>query len=273
MTDIAQDSAPRLYSALVVAASRRGVDDVLAKEGGVSHKCFIDVAGDPMLLIVVKALLESGRIGQVVVSIDQDAMAEAAALLAPLGGKVTMVSSRETLGSSVLAAIDAVSELVPLIITTGDNALHTPEMVKFFCDALDGCTGDTAIGLTRAEVLLEKFPEGNRAFHRFRDMHVSGCNLYALLTPRSVEAARVFDGGGQFAKKPWRFLTSFGLVSFIVYKSRMATFAQFLTLLSRGLKIKAEPVFMPFAEGPIDVDRVSDWQLAVRIIEDRRSSS
>lgn len=265
--------SPQNYSALVVAASRRGVEDLLARHGGVSHKCFIDIAGEPMLRIVVRALLESGRIGHVVVSIDEDARGEAEAMLAPLDGHVSIVSARPTLGASVLAAINEIPDLLPLVITTGDNALHTPEMVRFFCEALDGCGGDAAIGLTRAEVLLERYPDGNRAFHRFRDMHVSGCNLYALLTRKSAEAARVFDGGGQFAKKPWRFLASFGLPAFLVYKSRLAAFGQFMNLLSRGLRIEARAVFMPFPEGPIDVDRLSDWQLAERIIRERRGET
>lgn len=263
--------APDAYSALVVAASRLGVEDLLARHGGVSHKCFIDVAGEPMLRIVVRALLESGRIGHVVVSIDEAARGEAEALLAPLDGHISVVSSRPTLGASVLSAINEIPDLLPLVITTGDNALHTPEMVRYFCDALDDCEGDAAIGLTRAEVLLAAHPEGNRAFHRFRDMQVSGCNLYALLTHKSAEAARVFDSGGQFAKKPWRFLASFGLPAYIVYKSRLATFGRFMSFLSRGLRIEARAVFMPFPEGPIDVDRVSDWKLAERIIRERRA--
>lgn len=262
--------APQVYSALVVAASRRGVEDELAKRGGVSHKCFIDIAGEPMLLIVVRALLQAGRIGHVVVSIDEEARGEAEELLAPLEGHISVVGSQPTLGASVLSAIDEIPDLLPLVITTGDNALHTPEIVRFFCDALDDCGGDAALGLTRAETLLERFPEGSRAFHRFRDMSLSSCNIYALLTRESVKAARVFDSGGQFAKKPWRFLASFGLAAFVVYKSRLATFGQFMSLLSRGLRIETRAVFMPFAEAPIDVDRVSDWKLAERIINERK---
>ncbi|WP_373490795.1 NTP transferase domain-containing protein [Parasphingorhabdus sp.] len=267
-------AAPQsLYSALVVAGSRKGAEDLLAKEGGVSHKCFINIAGEPMLLIVVRALLESGRIGHVVVSVDEAARGKTEALLAPLGGHITVVEAQSTLGSSVLGAIDEIPDLLPLVITTGDNALHTPEMVRYFCDELDQSECDAALGLTLAEILLKKFPEGNRAFHRFRDIQVSGCNIYALLNRESVECARVFDSGGQFAKKPWRFFASFGLAAFLVYKSRMATFTQFLSLLSRGVHAKVQPIFMPFPEGPIDVDRLSDWHLAERIILERRHSA
>lgn len=271
MTNHIGTAPAKKFSALVVAASRRGAEDPLAQAGGVTHKCFLDIGGEPMLVVVVKALLESGRIGHVVVSIDEAVRYETERLLAPLKGHISVVGSRPTLGASVIAAIDEIPDLLPLVITTGDNALHTPEMVRHFCDALQDSDADAAFGLTRAEVLLEKYPDGDRAFHRFRDMRLSGCNIYALLNRKSVDCARVFDSGGQFAKRPWRFLVSFGLPAFLVYKTRLATFGQFARLLSRGLGVKAEPVFMPFAEGPIDVDRVEDWHMAQRIVAERRT--
>ena len=57
------------YTALVLAASRGNLDP-LAQAGGVSHKCFIDIAGEPMLRRVVRAVAESGRIGRIVIQIE-----------------------------------------------------------------------------------------------------------------------------------------------------------------------------------------------------------
>ena len=94
-------------------------------------------------------------------------------------------------------------------------------MVAFFCDALAGLAEDGALGLTPANYVLEKYPEGNRAFHRFRDGAFSSCNLYALLTPKGIEAAQVFRSGGQFGKKPKRLIGAFGLWAFLLYKSRL----------------------------------------------------
>src|SRR6187401_2359473 len=61
----------RHYTALVLAASRGNLDP-LARAGGVSHKTFIDVAGTPMLERVVRSVVESGRVGRVVISIEQE---------------------------------------------------------------------------------------------------------------------------------------------------------------------------------------------------------
>jgi MobA-like NTP transferase domain len=260
------------YTALVLAASRGNLDP-LAQAGGVSHKCFIDIAGRPMLQRVVEAVMASPRVGRTIVAIEPDSMAEARQILAslPRSEAIDYVASRENIGSSVAAV--AREDLLPLIVTTGDNALHTEEMVTYFCDALDSVEEDAALGLTPASYVLEKYPEGNRAFHRFRDGAFSSCNLYAILRQPGLDAARVFNSGGQFGKKPRRLIGAFGLVAFLLYKSRLFTLRTILKTLSRGIGVRTAPVLMPFAEGPIDVDRPVDWELANRIVRAREEKA
>lgn len=262
----------RRYTALVLAASRGNLDP-LAGAGGVSHKCFIDIAGQPMLRRVVAAVMASGRIARTIVAIEPGSIEEAKTILAPLPGAdaIEYLASRENIGASVAAV--ASPAMLPLVITTGDNALHTAEMVRYFCDALDGVTEDGALGLTPAGYVLDKYPEGNRAFHRFRDGAFSSCNLYALLTPRALDAPRIFNSGGQFGKKPRRLIGAFGLFAFLLYKSRLFTLRTVLNALSRAVGVRTAPILMPFAEAPIDVDRMVDWELANRIIAAREAGA
>jgi 2-C-methyl-D-erythritol 4-phosphate cytidylyltransferase len=261
------------YTALVLAASR-GSQDPLAQAGGVSHKCFIDIAGQPMLRRVVQSVRDSGRVQRIIVQIEAESTEEAKAILAPLGidDMLVFTPSAGSIGTSVFAAAATFPEALPLVITTGDNALHTGELFKHFCDALDECDADAALGLTPASYVMEKYPEGNRAFHRFRDGGFSSCNLYALLTPAAIKAAAVFNGGGQFGKKPKRLIGAFGLAAFIIYKSRLLKLDTFLRFLSQSLRVRTKPVLIPFAEGPIDVDRQVDWDLANRIIAEREKA-
>ena len=263
--------AEKAYTGLVLAASRGNLDP-LALAGGVSHKCFIDISGQPMLRRVVRAVMESGRIGRTIVAIEPDSIEEAKAILADLPGAATIeyVASRDNIAASVDAV--ATPDMLPLVITTGDNALHTAEMVRFFCDALDTFKDDAALGLTPARYILEKYPEGNRAFHRFRDGAFSSCNIYALMNPRSLKGTRVFATGGQFGKKPKRLIGAFGLAAFLFYKSRMLKLRTFLKFLSVAVGVRPGAVLMPFAEGPIDVDRMQDWDLANRIVQAREAA-
>ncbi|HEX8364223.1 MAG TPA: NTP transferase domain-containing protein [Allosphingosinicella sp.] len=264
------------YTALVLAASRGNLDP-LAQAGGVSHKCFIDIAGQPMLRRVVQAVAESGRFARIIVAIEEEAMAEAREILAPVpgAGDILYVPSKTNIATSVTAVAAAHPDALPLVITTGDNALHTAEMVAHFCDALGPLAAagyDGAIGLTPARYILDKYPGETRAFHRFRDGAFSSCNIYALMTPRAVERGPdIFRTGGQFGKKPKRLIGAFGLLAFLVYKSRQVSLPVFLRLLGRAIGIRTAPVLMPFAEGPIDVDRMQDWELANRIVAAREA--
>lgn len=262
------------YTALVLAAARGGARDPLAQEGGVSHKAFIDLAGKPMLRRVVESVIDSGRVGRVIVSIEQQAMEEAKQVLAGLDARLPIVytPSRESIGASVGGIEHSFPDALPLIITTGDNGLHTAEIVRSFCDQLDSATADGALGLTDARHVLEKYPDGSRAFHRFRDGQFSSCNLYAFLTPQAYRGAAIFNGGGQFGKKPKRLIGAFGLAAFLVYKSRLVRVRPFIRFLSRAIGVKTVPIFLPFAEGPIDIDRMSDWKLAERIIREREAA-
>lgn len=263
------------YTALVLAATRGGAHDPLAQAGGVSHKAFIELAGEPMLRRVVEGVIDSGRVGHVIVSIEQESMAEAKQILNGLGERVpiTYTPSKESIGASAAAVTQEFADSVPMIVTTADNGLHDGPIVKAFCDGLDEVTVDGALGLTDARYVLEKYPEGSRAFHRFRDGAFSSCNLYAFLSPAGFKATAVFNGGGQFGKKPKRLIGAFGLVAFLVYKSRLVKVQPFIRFLSRAIGVKTEPVFLPFAEGPIDIDRMSDWQLAERIIREREGKA
>jgi GTP:adenosylcobinamide-phosphate guanylyltransferase len=258
------------YTALVLAATR-GNRDPLAEEGGVSHKAFIDLAGVPMLRRVVEGVIDSGRVGHVIVSIERQAMEEAKQVLAGLEKRVPLswLASKDSIGTSVIAVEDAFPDALPLIVTTGDNGLHTGAIVRSFCDQLDGISADGALGLTNAQLVLDKYPDGTRAFHRFRDGRFSSCNLYAFLKHGAIQSDSVFNCGGQFGKKPQRLIGAFGLMAFLVYKSRLLNVRAFLRFLSHAIRVNVVPVFLPFAEGPIDIDRMSDWKLAERILRER----
>jgi hypothetical protein len=69
-----------------------------------------------------------------------------------------------------------------------------------------------------------------------------------------------------------RLIGAFGLVAFLMYKSRLFTLKTVLKALSRTVGLETAPVPMPFAEGPIDVDRMQDWQLANRIVAAREAA-
>lgn len=264
-----------MITALVMAASRRGAADPVAQLQGLSHKCLVRVHDRPMIEHVLGALDASGSIGEIIVSIEDAAIIDHLALVQRLRaqGKLKTVPSGPTLADSVTQAVSLGNARFPLLITTADNALHDAQLVEGFCAEIARSSADVVVGMTRAEVVLAAYPEGQRAFHRFRDGGYSSCNLYALRTPEAVKAARAFATGGQFAKKPWRIAKAFGLLTLAFYKLRWLSLQQMAGQVSRGLGVRLDVVLVPRAEGPIDIDNPKDFALAEKILGARAAAA
>lgn len=262
-----------MITALVMAASRRGAADPVAQLQGLSHKCLVRVHDRPMIEHVLDALSQSAVIGKIIVSIEDAAIIADLPLVKRLQneGRLKTTPSGSTLADSVTSAIAQGQPTFPLLITTADNALHDTALIDGFCLEVERSTADVVVGITRADVVLAAYPEGQRAFHRFRDGGYSSCNLYAMRTPAAAKAARAFATGGQFAKKPWRIAKAFGLLTLAFYKLRWLTLDQMARQVSRGLGVTLRIVLVPRAEGPIDIDNPKDFALAEKILAARSS--
>jgi CTP:molybdopterin cytidylyltransferase MocA len=263
----------RTVPILVMAASRAGARDPLAASQGVTHKCLIRIDGRIMIERVVDALLASGRCGTVYVSIDApDVLRQVPEFLPELErGRIVPVPAAGNLASSVLAALPRLRlDGWPLVITTGDNAVHTPELVRDFVDGTLASRADAVAGITHETDVTPSIPDSGLAWHRLRDGGFSSCNLYGLNNDKAIEAVRIFEGGGQFGKKHWRILKAFGVLPFVLYKTRFATTEQLFARISRNLELKVAPVWLPYPYGPIDVDNLQSFALSERLLRERR---
>jgi len=258
-------------TALVLASARRGPADPVAAAEGLGHKCLVDLAGRPMLDRVVTALAAARHIGRIFVSCEDpgliDALPGGRTLAAD--GRLACVPAGPTLTDSVKAAAAAVCEPFPLLVTTGDNALHTPQIIDDFCAQSLASGADVTLGMTPAATLLAAYPDGARAFHRLADGAWSSCNIYALMTPEALATAQVFAGGGQFGKRPRRILAAFGLTALILYRFRLASLDALMARLGRRFGLAIAALRLDYAEAAIDVDNVSDLALTRKILAER----
>lgn len=248
------------WNAIILAAGR-GPDDPMAKAYGVANKCTIAIGGTPMLVRVAGALEASGCVASTLVAIE-----DAAIVAELLGRRATAVAPAASAPSSVLAAVRAGRTAYPLLITTGDHALLTPEMVRHFCSQSEHSDADFTAGLARAETILTAYPESIRTFFRLGPDRVSGCNLFALRNERGLRLLERWQYLEQVRKKPWRLIAAFGLAPLLRYVTGRLDLATAFAIVSRKLGITARPVLMPFAEAAIDVDKPADKELAERIV-------
>lgn len=263
-------------SALVMAARRPGVTDPLCAMGDVSHKCMLHIHGQIMLERVIAALLDSGCIARVYVSIDDAAVLRDGERLRDwlAAGTVQAVAAEGNLADSVLAAAREIPDVEwPLLITTGDNALHTAELIRDFVQQGCAAAGDAALGLTRECDVTPEIPDSNLNWHWLRDGGFSSCNLYLLHSRKALSGVSIFRSGGQFGKKHWRILKAFGLLPFVLYKFKLTSTDRLIRRIGRNLGLRMHAVFLPYAYGPIDVDNPKSFALSERILAARERPS
>jgi GTP:adenosylcobinamide-phosphate guanylyltransferase len=227
------------------------------------------INGRAMLERVTEALIESGSCKRIYVCIDDDNVLRTNRKLSEWldKGLITSIPAGGNLADSVLAAaIYMRDEDWPVLITTGDNALHTPEFIREFADAARKTGADVALGITREETVIATIPEAGKAFHRVKDGGFSSCNVYALTGKETLKTVNVFRGGGQFGKKHYRILKAFGLASYLLYKFKLIGIDGIVKRLGKGFGVSVAPVILPYDFGPIDVDDQTSYDLAERIL-------
>ena len=252
-------------TALVLAGQRPGgAPDPMAAAAGVSHKALLPVAGVPMLLRVVSALRASPAVGRIAASIE--APEETLAGVEGLEG----VLPRAAAPSPARSAAAALEEFgAPLLVTTADHALLTPEMVGHFVSAApEGAAA--AAALARSETVLAAYPGTRRTWLRVRDGAFSGCNLFLLAEAEGAAKAVAFWRRVEAERKrPLAIARLLGPLTLLRFALGRLTLRAALDALERRCGARLAAVEMPFADAAVDVDKPADLALAEAVLRAR----
>lgn len=255
----------RRFTALVLAGSR-GPDDPVARAAGVTHKAFAPVAGLPMLLRVVQTLRSSPSVGDLALCIDRSALEQldppvAAELLADM----RVIAPDKTPSASVRRAIETLSDALPLLVTTADNVLLSPQMVEHFCSAAP-TDADLTVAVATETTIRRAYPQSIRTYYRFGGEGISGCNLFLARTPAVMKVAAFWSEIERHRKRPWRLVAAIGPLTLLRFLLGMLDHEAALRRLSEIVGARVRTVEMPFAEAAIDVDKPADLILAEQIL-------
>ena len=250
---------------LILAAQRAGTVNALAEAASVSHKCIMPMQSRPLIEHVLSTLEAMPEAARITVSIDAPDALTGVPLVESLiaAGRLSIKQSGATLFDSIASALPEPEDF-PVVITTADNVLLTEDMLRHFIPNLADI--DVGVAMCQKEVLLAKYPDGQRRFHKFADGEWSNCNLYALTTPAALSAAEFFRGGGQFAKSLKRVMDAFGLFNMIGYKFAWFARDKAMSRLSTRSGVRIKAIDMPFPEAPIDVDNERTRRIAEEIL-------
>ncbi|WEK47488.1 MAG: nucleotidyltransferase family protein [Candidatus Andeanibacterium colombiense] len=254
---------------LIMAGQRLGQIDALAAAYGITHKCLVPLLGRPLIGYVFDAVDAAFPGSRIVVSINDpralDDEPEAQRFFDT--GRLTTVASERNLLESTFAAVEGADW--PVLITTGDNVLMTPEALRdFHRFALDQ-RADAAAMFARKEDILAAHPEGQPRFWKFRDGEFSGCNTFWMKDRAALAVAEIFRGGGQFLKFPRRFIGAFGLSNLIGFRLRLFDTNRMLARVSRRFGKTVKVRVADSGELAIDVDTRFSHTVAERLLRKR----
>ena len=160
----------------------------------------------------------------------------------------------------------------PVFVTTADHALHTAEMVDYFCAEARETCGEIVVGLAPLDLVVTAYPNTKRTAIQLRDDAYCSCNLFAFLTPRSRIAAEFWRRVESQRKKTLGSNCWLWLVQPVTLSDQeRPSLGEGLKRKSQRIGLRAGAVFLPFPEAAVNVDTLSDWKLAESIVADRIS--
>lgn len=248
----------------ILLAGARPAGDPLTRSLGVDYKPLLPIAGEPMVLRPLRALLAVPMIARVRVLTQQ---IERIAAVLPADPRVTVEGSAETIAASLQRICADPATRFPLLVTAADHALLTPQMLAEFIAGSADC--DVSVGFVSRSNMLVRFPQAQRTWLRFGRERYSGANLFALRTPAARIGIERWRRVEQDRKKGWRVLLQMGVPLFLGAVLRVRDLHGTARGLSRSLGIVIKGVVLSDPTAAIDVDKAADYTLVTAILDGR----
>lgn len=244
----------------VVLAGDRGPDDPLVQATGAACKALVEIDGQPMVLRVVKTLGLSGYVTQRILSGPPEEFLHGQPALTQLiaDKQLAWKPPQATPSTSAAQAINNTDRQQPILITTADHPLLTPEIVNHFCQDSLQQDLDAAVGLCEYQRIKQAFPGLRKTVLKFSDGEYCGCNLFAFLTGDARRLADIWRQVEDERKNPLRIIRLLGWLSVVRYLTGTLSLTSALNALSKKLGLRIGAVILPYPEAAVDVDSVAD---------------
>lgn len=193
-----------MFTAIVLAGERPS-GGVLSQALGLPASVLVDVAGKPSLERVLEAITATKQAEAGLVCGPAPEVYHATPVLRQMveAHGFQWLAPAQGPSASAIRAVEALRRF-PLLITTGDHALLTPELIDGFCSQALAASGDVVVGLVPHALVEAAFPESRRTVQRYRDGAYCGSNLFAVLNGEGLHALRFWQAVEAERKRPWK---------------------------------------------------------------------
>jgi hypothetical protein len=241
------------FDAFISAGYDRDKVDPLAVLTGQPQKALVKVANAPMIWHVVRALHESGLIGEIVVVGMEPAEAP------DFGRPVHFVADQGSMWANLGSAVHKLAEINDqnryILISNADTPLLTAEMVRRFVDACQPLERDVYWGIVERQTMESTFPGSRRSYLRVREGDFCSGDLFLADLEVAVRVHRSTEAFFNERKNTFQQLRLLGFTTIIKFLFRRLTLQDLLGVIRHRFDLVGEPVPLPFAEAGMDVDK------------------
>ncbi|MDP1933856.1 nucleotidyltransferase family protein [Nitrosomonas sp.] len=266
-------SSPQRFAALVLAADRTNKDPI-TQHTGAACKAFAPVDGIPMVIRVLDTLAACDLITTVILCGPPESlhMHCPELKLRIASGQVTWIPNLDSPSRSAESGLSQIPSDTPVLLTTADHALLTPDMVQSFLRSSLAIQGDATVGLVRQQDIAAAFPGSKRTVIRLRDGGFCGCNLFTF-NPQGRALIRFWRQAEDLRKRPWRLIAQvLGFKMVLSYLFGFLTLQKGLQAVSEKSGVKIQGIMLDDPRAGVDVDKVEDLVLAESILKKKPHS-
>jgi molybdopterin-guanine dinucleotide biosynthesis protein A len=261
-----------MFAAVVLAGERPG-GSKFSRELGLPAGVLVDVAGKSALQRVIEALENAQTVSGGILCGPAPEVYHGTPAFAQLLEHTAFrwLAPEAGPSASATAAARALG-VYPLLLTAGDHALLTPELVDGFCRQARARGGDVVVGLAPYAIVHAAFPQSKRTRQKYRDGDFCGTNLYALLSPAGLAALDFWRSVEAQRKRPWKIAQKLGWRFLLRYLLRRVSLQQAFRRLSDISGCQVSYVLIDAPRAAVDVDSLADRDLAEEILRREMSS-
>lgn len=220
------------------------------------YEALIEIAGQPMVTFVAKALAASGAVNRILVIGPEAALRQCA-----FPPQVSLLAGGSTMMETIQIGIAALGHQQKVLIATADIPLLTAEAVNDFLDQCSRMDADFYYPIISQEKNEQSYPSTRRTYVRLREGTFTGGNIFLVnpdVVSRSLPVAnRIIEN----RKKPLTLCSILGWSFVIKFLTRTLSIAEVEARVSELLKLRGAVIHSQFPELGIDVDKPSDLVL------------
>ena len=247
-----------MTTAIVLAG---GPPDEVARTQSAVNKAFIRIGGITLVERTLQPLKDSTSVDRIRVVAPASAHGDPALQLAdekrPDGVKIRM-SLRNGLA-------DLPPDDLAIVVASDLPILSTAAVDDFISRAKD-IDPDIGYGCLEKSVHMARFPEVPHTWARLRDGTFCGGGIIAIKPRVLPHLERFIEKLGHARKNPLRLASLFGWDMVLRFALGRLSIAQAEQRASRLLGAPARAIVSPYAETGVNVDRISDIELAEKLV-------